>query len=431
MSADLHDLLDDLASDATVAPGLADRAWQAGSARAGARRLRLAGVAAALVGVLALLLPSAGVAVPALGPARGETAGVQGHPERIGRQWWVRELPDRPGPVAALLQASRRDGEQPDWYAVRADGHRFHLPEVSHQTDQYPSLSRDGRRVGYLQTEEGPYVVHDLVTGERTSFEGIGDNRETTRARFRVQGQAPAHWSPDGRRVALTVIGGALLLDVTTGEVELLPRGERGLVTGWRAEDRLVWLTPGPGSGAGAVSGVRAVTTDLRSRTVADVVLAGAAPSVLSQWAGVVSDDGRRLAVVSDGTFDSVTGVQLFDLTSGQALGALTPVEVWQPCASTWGDRLVVPARVGQRLTTVDLGTLEPLTAVTPSLFPLCLLWATDAVDGPAGGGGLLGSTDAWWAWWWKEVLIGAAAVLGVGAERVRRARATKLSARG
>ncbi len=42
--------------------------------------------------------------------------------------------------------------------------------------------------------------------------------------------------------------------------------------------------------------------------------------------------------------------------------------------------------RVAALNTTVDPGQDEPITLLSPSIEASCLLWAADAVDGPAGG---------------------------------------------
>lgn len=417
----LSELFDDLAAQPATPPGLADRAWTAGRARRRSRVVTRAGVGLALVGVLALLLPSAGVPLTPT-PATGSDVGVTSHPERIGRQWWVRDLPDRPGPMAALLKEFVGQDEPAHWQAVRADGHRFSLPEVAHRTDQYPTLSPDGRLLGYLETEEGPYVVHDLVNGERRRFAGIGDNRAAGQARYGRSGQGPAFFSPDGRWLLTTAFDRRagdssvlLLLDAVDGSVTVSPR--LGQPAGWAADDRFVLLTD---SSFDEQRSLRYATVDIQGRTVAEVDLAGTEGMFPTQWGAVVAGDGRRLALVLDGE-----SVQRFDLVTGQALEQPVPVDVAHPCSATWGERLVVPVRGGAESITVEPGQDRPITLLSPSIEASCLLWAADAVDGPAGGAGLLGSVDATWAWWWKElvlaVLVAAVLVAGGALRRQRR----------
>ncbi len=418
----LTDLLDDLAGSEPVA-ARADLAWADGRSRRRAVRVRALVAAAAVLGVLALVLP--GPPAPAPSFARSAGTVVDGHPERIGRQWWVRDLPDRPGPVAALLQQPGADGTT--WDAVRADGHRWRLPEVSHRTDLWPALSADGRLLGYLEQQSGPYVVRDLVTGERTEFPEIVEPAGADLERGFLYGQSPAFFSPDGTRLLLPA--GAAVLDLRTRSITLLRAQERlsglGMPAGWAGDDRIVWLHGGGDGSLGSAEPLRARTTDVAGATLADVELEATGGVFPSQWAGTTSPDGSVVAITTTTAFSAAPlGVTLYTLVDGTSRGPVVPVDAHQPCATTWSAAaLVVPVLPPEGAVVAQdilLGTRETSTVAAPQLGARCLVWAADALDGPARGGGLVGTSEAGWTWWWRELLLaGLLAVLAaVGAVR-------------
>ena len=396
MTAPLHDLLDDLAeSGRPDARRLGELAWTGGRARRRRRRALTAATAGAAGLVVLLLLGPvlAGTRPPLPGPsfARPSASAVEGHPERIGRQWWVRGLPDRPGPVAALLQTveEHETHDEPDgWHAVAADGHRWRVPSTA--SDQFPpALSPDGRLLGGLTADEGPYVVRDLVSGERTVFEEVGGDLESTpAARRRIGVQQPSSWSPDGRRIAVEGGGGVTLLDTVTGTSSVLPR--TGPFVGFAGPDRLAWLVDERGdptaAGDRAEGPVRLVLTDLDGRTVQDVELRpsrGPLPFI-GQWSREVSADGAVLAVVDE------QQARRFSAADGSELAAPVPVEQVSTCGAAFGvtsATLVVPTLsadgqlVAQR---VDASSTRPQTVVAESVAGRCLVWAAAALDGPA-----------------------------------------------
>jgi hypothetical protein len=428
----LHDLLDDLArTEPVAAPALAERAWTAGRRRRLRVRLQAGiGVAAALA-LLALVVPPVTQGVPAAPFARGSGAAVDGYPERIGRQWWVRDLPDRPGPVAAILEG---DGAP---YVVRGDGHRWRLPAIQVGA-QVAALSDDGRLLGSLQGFRGPYVVHDLVSGRRTRFPEVKGHLGTVeRSRFQVHAQTPARFSPDGRYLLLLgVYDEHLLLDVQAGTVRGLDRraaGEGAVPVGWLDGGRLAWLVDRQFARPPA-DVVELVTTDLRGRVLARRPLTpghGPLPPV-SQWTGAVSSDGQSLAVRDDA--DAQVEVRRFSVSSGRETAPPVPAQAESGCALTWaGDAAdpvvaaVPPAPVqGEpsfQAVEVLASTTRPLTAVAPQLQGRCLIWAADALSGPSRGGGLLGPVTDPWTWWWKELLLGGLALVAAAASLVRRFR--------
>jgi len=427
----LTDLLDDLVrSQPAPDPALAAAAWQEGRRRRRTARVRVLAVAAAVAGLLVVVLPGA-VVSPVAPFAGGGATAVVGHPERIGRQWWVRDLPDRPGPVAALLQAvqEQRTSDEPDgWYAVRADGHRWRLPEVSHRTDLWPALSDDGRLLGRLATPAGPYVVHNLVTGERTSFEGIVDPGGREDRAGLLGSQSPAHFSPDGRMLWLpSALGRTMLLDVAIGSWRELPEG-LGKPAGWAGQDRLVWLHGGGDGSLGSAVPLRARTTDATGATVADVELGGTSGVFASQWAGSVSKGGGEVAVTTTTAFSAAPlGVTRYALGDGSPRSAFVPVDANQPCSTTWSaGALVVPVQPPDSAVVVqDVvdGAPVTVTVAAPQIGARCLVWAADALDGPARGGGLVGTSEAGWTWWWREVLLAGVALVVAGVLLVVRRR--------
>jgi hypothetical protein len=363
-----------------------------------------------VLGLLVVVVPGLPEQVPTV--ARAEAAGVDGYPQRIGRQWWVRGLPERPGPVAALLKDSGPEGTT--WYAVRADGHRWRLPEVSHRSDLWPALSDDGRLLGYLERQSGPYVVRDLVTGKRTEFPEVVEPAGADVDRGILYGQAPGYFSPDGTRLLLS--GGSAVLDLPSRSIQLLREDEQlaallGVAAGWAGEDRVVWLRDGGPPGDAPVE-LRAITTDLRGTVLDDVALAGTAGVGVSQWSGAVRVEDGLLAVLPDDFYGPDDRLLRFRLSDGSPVGEAWTADVRLPCAAVWAPRgpLVVPSSQGGAAVAVEAGPSGPrtLTVAPPTEHGRCLVWARDALSGEPQGGGLLLLRDAWWSWRWRELLLGA-----------------------
>ena len=423
MTTPLHDLLDDLGrSEEVSSPALAERAWADGRRRR--RRSRVQGVVAAAAALLLLALVAPVLLDDAAVPqfARSGSAGVDGHPERIGHQWWVRDLPDRPGPVAAVLE-----GQQS--VVVRADGHRWRLP--GRAGVQLPALSRDGRLLGYLATPDGPYVVHDLVSGSRTRFPELFAAGLPTPGRTQLAFGSSAWWSPDGRYLLLYAAGGVLVLDPVQGPMQVLEPPGAASVVGWADADRIVWVATTPPSGGPAPAELtgpeKLVTTDRTGRVLAEVDLEASPELIGDGWYAAVAPDGREVAV---GFTDSgrVRTVGRFATSSGRQVHP--PVSVQEdrlPCGTPMATRdgMLVPTFPfdGQRLVQeVTPTSTSPFTVAAPTVDMNCIHWAQDAVTAPGRGGGLLGTYDAAWTWWWKEALL----ALAVAAVLVRPLRALR-----
>jgi hypothetical protein len=412
MTADLRELLEELAAgEPAPAPGLAERAWAGGRRRRRRSRLQVAVAAAAALALVALVTPGlpASVGVPQFA-GRG-AAGVEGYPERIGRQWWIRELPDRPGPVAAVLESSG------SWYAVRADGHRWRLPGRAGL--QVPALSRDGRMLGYLAGVDGPYVLHDLVDGRREVLQELyGGGRRGAGGPHQLGLGSLGRWSPDGRRLLLAAAQGMLLVDAANGQVRHLSPSH-GLLMGWVGDDRIAWLgASGPGGNSMPLAiGI----TDLRGTVESTVPLRGS--EGLSVRPVALRLDGSEMALLIDK--DELTDEEdmiRFRLPSGTLVQERVQVEASVTCGFAYSPQgtlvLSVTPPSGQHATVMEVTTagVHPFTAVAPSVQAHCVHWASDALVGPARGGGLLGTNDAAWTWWWREILLAAVGLVAAAA---------------
>lgn len=404
-------------------------------------RQRRPEVLALLAGLMAVsLLPLAGE-LRSPPPADGGEAGVSDYPERIGRQWWVRDLPDQPGPVAGLVKVAVEVGYE--WHALSERGHRWRVPGAG--ADSYPTISPDGRYLGYLAEQGWPYVLHDLVSGEQVSFDA-SRNSGYPQTRYALHGQSPSFWSPDGARVAVQAtdtldnVDGLLVLDVDGGTTWLpIGQGEDwlGHPAGWVADDAVAMLhwTAGE-SPEPVVAQVEVRVVGLDGRVRRGVPLAPAWPwraHLFHQWSGKVSPDGSRLLLVEDDQ-ERNRLLRVFTLADG--------VEVDEPvqtgpdvptCPATWagaepavpyqhdrsqGAVTAVPDRRG------DEARLSEI--VVAGIASECLIWAPDAIAQAPKDGLLALQGDhpwlwpwrelqyVWWTWFWREILL--AALLGAGA---------------
>ncbi len=447
MNTPLHDALDDLVTHvprSVVPPDLAERAY--GAARARRTRQRVV----ALLGAVAALLVALTVVGPAMSidpvaPA-GREATVDGYPQRIDAHWWVRDLPGRPGPVAALLQLRGSD-EKPEtmlaWYAVAPDGRRWRLGRNS--ADIYPTVSADGTRVGFIGGNDEPYVVHDLVSGRRTEFPDVGagfmtPEQPVPQTEYAVPGQFPSFWSPDGRRLLVHGIlvneqdGGdrGLVLDSEGGGVTVLSRG--AFLAGWASDDSVAVLDVKQMSGDGGALewiDVRVIGLDdtvrrtVRLRPVAPwggvESASGWGSFRPSQWSASVTPDRQHIVLYDDNTGEG----RLMRLSDGAEVEAWEVTGQASACGVTaYTGGVVVSRSEEQILSALDVSGAEPArTVVSPRLGGRCLVWATDALAGEARGGQLFGTSTQAWTWWWRELLLGAMAMAMAVAVVVRRRR--------
>lgn len=281
---------------------LAQVAWSQGRRRRRLRHATAATVVLAVLGVGAATLPFIHQPLPFAPADGGGSTAVEGYPERIGHQWWVRDLPAKPGPMALLMQrvVHRDTYDQPAvWEAVSESGQRWRIPGVYGGYDDYPSLSPDGRRLAYLSGARGPYVIRDLVSGVVTTFPSVGPAVGTSERTYATQGQAPAFWSPDGQHVVMagfrnepSLSGRALVLGID-GSVQLAHG--RGFPAGWLDAQTVVWLAPETYRGSKPVP-VDVKFTDLSGRELRSVTLATPMrpASLHGQWSSAVSPMAPR-----------------------------------------------------------------------------------------------------------------------------------------
>jgi hypothetical protein len=409
--SDLRDPLDDLLAEipAYVVPD-ARAAWAAGARRRSGRRVGVAAVAVvalALVAGLASVLPSANDAQPATG------SGDLGYPAHVDKPWFLHDLPDRPGPVSAVVAS---DGA---WLAAAPDGRAWRIPQEGLDGIYPPALSDDGRMLAYLS---GPstYVLRDLLTGAEQTFDDVTefDDSQARPGAFGVAESTPAYWSPDGTRLVLAgskwvggvhVHGLVLGTDGTTTEVKDIPR----YPVGWLDDDTLTWL-----------DGNRLVETDQTGGVEATVRL-HLDPTGLDGWSTALSPDRTRVAVVLPGTDSgrivtlSTADGRVQEQDSAGAPGFCSPA--WAGDEPAFFRDHALDTTAGQRTIVVD-----------PALQANCILVAAQALDGPRHerfGDRTFG--DGWLSWHWQEVGLGLllAVLLVVGGLLLLSARSRRRSA--
>ncbi|GAB3777965.1 TolB-like translocation protein [Nocardioides ungokensis] len=439
MSHQLHEPLHDLVAEVPsyVAPD-ARAAWSAGARRRTRRRVGVAGLV-----VLLVLAASAGIGLlphrASVPPVDQPGGGVDGHPSRIDYPYWTRDLPERPGPVAGVLERVSHAGtaDQPlGWFAVSPTGNLWHLPGSNNNFT--PAISPDGTRLAYLDTRPGRWFeIRDLREGSTTSID-IGDNPDS-REPWLLRGQSPLFWSPDSSRLLAPVYAAkhnrqrgvdALVLDDRGATEVRRPRTREAVMpVGWVSDSSLAWLVWHETKGT--VDAARVQVTDDHGRLQRTVRLdVGRGVGDLSQWAGVVSPDGRTLALGATAQ-EHRTAVHFYDLTTGRLRSTMPGVpDAAGVCLPSWGDgTLQVPTENSLRDTVLRSINGSTTILADPRLGAGCSLWATDALDGPAHaglGGTIFGDSTSWLSWHWREIAAGAAgglALLGllVGLRRLRR----------
>ncbi|BEP14279.1 hypothetical protein acdb102_25900 [Acidothermaceae bacterium B102] len=412
MSTDLRALLRDLAEDAPPIDNriaLADTSYAAGRRRRTLRRFEF--TSAAAVVVLTALFAGLFLGSAPLAARYGSSGGtsVSGYPTHIGRQFPVLPLPAKPGPIAGLLAAGDH------WWAVSPNGHRWSVPEMTSSSAD-PVVSADGRMLGYLRGQFGPYVIRDLVSGHTKTVANFSSAMGASGDRYQVALQTPGFFSADDRLLALNgwVRDGqaVLVVDATAGTVTRT-FSTQAFAVGW--------------------AGTSVVTLDTASRTATElppsvgatspVVLAGSGAMTGGQTAGVVNADGSTVVTLAGGEFDNPGTLQraaFYDLTTGQLRAPTHVVPPAAVCSYTAGRDLVYTRRgAGDSVTAVarvaDTGLVSTATRLDPALGAGCGIWAAKAFDGAARSPLLLDRASALLLGSLTEVVWGASILLLLG----------------
>ncbi len=205
----------------------------------------------------------------------------------------------------------------------------------------------------------------------------------------------------------------ALVLDDRGATEVRRPRTREAVMpVGWVSDSSLAWLVWHETKGT--VDAARVQVTDDHGRLQRTVRLdVGRGVGDLSQWAGVVSPDGRTLALGATAQ-EHRTAVHFYDLTTGRLRSTMPGVpDAAGVCLPSWGDgTLQVPTENSLRDTVLRSINGSTTILADPRLGAGCSLWATDALDGPAHaglGGTIFGDSTSWLSWHWREIAAGAA----------------------
>lgn len=433
----IRDAADQAPDDLGVSSGQWVRqAWRSGRRRRLARGVASgAGLAAAAAVIVSLVLSGLGgmpsATVPADGSSRADRVGVSSYPQRIGHQWWVRGLPETPGPMAALIDVGHRNGESfsSAWEAVAPSGRRYLLDHEVGANDVWPVLSPDGTRVATITSATERLVVHDLVAGTSVVAPEVGPQVDGG-ARFQVAGQSPGFFSPAGHLALLFTnsVGpsGVMVVDSATGAVAEVPRMDQP--AGWLDDDRLLGrlVAELPDAELANDTGVDLVVWDRRTGLTTDLrridLPAQSNPNIITSldgqfWGSLRSDGTLWLSYTRDVPNGSVAGNQQlvgFDPLTGARVSldgrpdpTADPVvsEDWTMGERSWqGSTPLQGGREG--VPVAPLGRPDtPIVVVDGGVEASQLIWARDAIDGSPTWSPLGTSTFAPF-WWWKELVL-------------------------
>lgn len=431
---DLKQPLADLVEDVPryVVPGdLAASAWAAGRRRRRLRRTAVAGALLAVVGLATPVVPTVSDHLPSTPADTRSATVVDGYPQRVAKQWWVPELPDAPGPVAAVMRRAVRGSQGADTaVAVAQDGRQWRIPSGKY-VGEYATLSSTGRYLGYFLEDRPPFVIHDLASGELLRFPRVKPHGPGV-DRWMVHMQTPAFWAPDDSRVLLMAIGGRVgtyMLLGTDGSA----RNVRfdGWAAGWVDDGHIAWLPRSRPKGRP----VTVVVTDLTGATVREIVLdlpRRFDRTSLSQWSASVSPDGTQVALADEESFS--WRVHRFSMEDGSRLAEAVYVpDANDTCPMSWAGGLPVAPTyteggAGQVAVLLD-GEAETFVAAQPGLDVSCFALASSAAAGEPQG--FFGTSTATWTWWWEETLLALVGGLGLWwLLRLRRSRRGRTPAR-
>ncbi len=425
MTTQLRDAFTDLAAGVAshvVTEDLGRTAWARGRRRRIRQRLAAAAIALSVVAVItALLLPVVG-SPRSVSPGQESTdATVKGYPQRIANQWSIDDLPARPGPLAAVMKTAIEHpthDEFDSWYGLTETGRRWRLNVGGVYDDIYPTISQNGRYLGYLAADAGPYVIHDVVTGEKVVFRqvGMGERGTSYFVRDPTAQLLVVGWFACGyvRDDEATSTSGALVLG-TDGSFAFVEGAADTFLAGWANDDALIWL--GWPWSQGELRPDTEVTAHVRQidgTVLSSIQLRPTEPwqgRFSGQWTGTGSADGREILVLEDVGLGTV--VHRFSMTTGAESAQPASVSDYsEPCAAVWvGSDVAVPVidstSDASNATTALLraGGVQAVTVIEPGVGSRCIVWATDALAGEAHGG-LWGMSTSWLSWNWRETIV-------------------------
>ena len=468
MTSPLSDVLEDLAGQvgpADLAPGLAARAWARGRRRQIRARASRAGGAVLAVAAVALAVLPARSALPEP-PAASPGSPAVGYPQRIAKPWHIGDLPAHGAPLAAVVFGSHQPGSWDGWwYAVAQDGGLSHLPVATSFLDAVvPSLSADGRLLGYRDQRSGHYVIRDVVSGQVTAFPRVvgqdiyQGSTVPDDAPYTAAVQSPGFFSPDGQHLAITGTnpggpGGttATLVLGRDGSVQPLATGKPFTLAGWLDSDTMLGLESreqGPDEARTTVITPVALAVDGGAHPLPALRPDHALSAFdVNQWSPSLSPDHLTLLLAygpRDGADAATSGTEVlgFDLTTGQqnsttaAHGDVpmpgSPMALAGSTHTEWRRSQWFGNRPGEGVTEVSPGLIggQPTIVVDPRLNLGWLDLADQALSGPAHTT-LWGTHESWASWHWRELLLAAAGLGAFWLLRRRMRRSPSQPARG
>jgi hypothetical protein len=282
--------------------------------------------------------------------------------------------------------------------------------------------------VGYLSQPDGPYVLHDVVTGQMAQFEDVTDGATIDglqpSGRWWTNGQTPSWFSPDGTRLALAGGArsddgvGAVLLGMD-GSATPLPGVPPARIAGWRDDHTLIGVTV-----AVPLKIWTYDVTTLRLTQGAQIRGDYIDPARVSQWTFRWSPTDQRLVYQADdsdgnrlGLIDPATGA----VEGTESMGGDNAVDSCGPVRTAAGPAANAHLGGATALQVAPIDAGPVLVRTDPVLGAQCILWAEGAVSG-ARAWTPWGSSAAWWTWWWREgllaLVVAGGAILGLRARR-------------
>ncbi|MCB0908619.1 MAG: hypothetical protein KDB63_16050 [Nocardioidaceae bacterium] len=345
------------------------------------RRLALGGWLAAVLLLAASLVPGVAPRLAGLLPDDG------GFPQRTGFIRGAPMLPDKPGPLAAIVGDNNFGAGSLE--AVTSTGRAFTLPASADGT-----LSPDGRLL--VTPGSRRIVVRDLSSGETREV-------STTRSV-----RSAGIWRGDGGQLLVwlsgTRHGFVAVLDVGTGR--LAASTVTGRPVGFLKDGTLVAVRT-------TSAGIQVVTLDQALTVLATVDL-----SPVDGWAsGGPNDSGVTpdgLLLTREGPDDGRILLRTFSVTDGSEAGRISTEidaeEVSYGCPMGWrgNDPVLITKSYGSQAKALQIhpdGSTTQLMAIHHRMQSYCVTFAAEALEaGPRWA--LLGTNDDVWTWYWRPLLL-------------------------